>query len=197
MSVKIYTSVVVSVVLVALGLGLTPAFAATKDVPSTPTTFVTDEAQFVSPDAAADLERRLEAHHAATGQQVLLWIGRRDNRDAVEAWAARTFSAWGVGKRGRDDGVVLFILPAERKVRIEVGYGLEGALPDARAAQIIREAITPRLTKGDRDGAARAGVHAILVALGNPDDGQGSRGLSEPRPVVPDWISHPSWFEWL
>jgi len=78
----------------------------------------------------------------------------------------RTFAAWRVGRQGSDDGVVLFVMADDRKLRIEVGYGLEERLPDIRAARIIRDQIAPRLQAGDRDGAAQAGVGAILDALG-------------------------------
>ena len=77
----------------------------------------------------------------------------------------RAFAAWRVGRKGIDDGVAVFILAADRKVRIEVGYGLEDRVPDAVAARIIDQMV-PRLRAGDQDGAARAGVSGVLEAVG-------------------------------
>ena len=90
----------------------------------------------------------------------------------MEEWAARSFQAWRVGRQGKDDGVALFVLPAERKMRIEVGYGLEPWLTDARLARLIREEMAPRLQAEDRDGAVRAAVEGILAAVGPAAEGQ-------------------------
>jgi len=89
----------------------------------------------------------------------------------------RTFEAWKVGRKGMDDGLVLFILVQDRKLRIEVGYGLEGQMPDAMASRIIREAITPRLSTGDWDGAVSSGVDQILATLG----GEAESAAAQPQ----------------
>jgi uncharacterized protein len=89
----------------------------------------------------------------------------------------RAFEAWRVGRKGLDDGVAVFIMAADRRLRIEVGYGVEGRLPDAIAARIIGDQMLPRLRAGDRDGAARAGVSGVLAAVG------GETGA--PRDAVP------------
>ncbi|HEY0705530.1 MAG TPA: TPM domain-containing protein [Polyangia bacterium] len=173
---------------VALGvIASASAGAETRSVPPTPATYVTDSGDFLSSAVRRELEERLAAYQAATGRQVVLWIGQRtDVRESIEDWAARAFSAWGVGTRGRDDGVIIFILPHERKLRIEVGYGLEGALPDARASQIVRDRISPSLAKGDRDGAARAGVSAVLGALGGEPPGAAPPESDVPRRI--SWL---------
>ena len=166
-----------------------PAGAVAQATPPAPARFVTDQAGFLSAPTVAELDQRLEAYQKATGHQVLLWIGHTTGGEVIETWAVRAFAAWKVGRSGLDDGVVLFVLADDRKLRIEVGYGLEGVLPDVRAARIIREQITPRLQAGDRDGAARAGVGAILGALGGetgapsaaapPEDARPHLGLGE------------------
>jgi uncharacterized protein len=112
------------------------------------------------------LDRRLEGYEKASGHQVIVWIGELPAGEALEDWAARTFSAWGIGRKGHDDGVALFLFPAARRVRIEVGYGLEGQLTDLASARIIRERLAPRLQAGDWDGAVRAAVDGILGTLG-------------------------------
>lgn len=142
-----------------------PAPAATG-VPAAPATFVTDGAGFLSVATRSELEERLAGYQHATGHQILLWIGQTTAGEPIETWAVRAFEAWRVGRKGIDDGVVVFIMAADRKVRIEVGYGLEDRLPDAVAARIIGDQMVPRLRAGDRDGAARAGVGAVLAALG-------------------------------
>jgi uncharacterized protein len=157
-------------------LAVTVAALAALAVPPAPDTFVTDPGGFLSEPARQALERQLAAHERATGQQVVVWIGTRAPGDAAEAsveeWAARSFEAWRVGRKGKDDGLALFVLPTERKARIEVGYGLEPWLTDARAARLIREQLAPRLQQDDRDGAVRAAVEGMLAAVAPAAEGQ-------------------------
>ena len=140
-----------------------PAAAAT---PPSPTRFVTDGAGFLTAAARDELEQRLERYERDTGRQVILWIGQTTGGEPIESWAVRAFAAWRVGRKGIDDGVAVFIMAADRRVRIEVGYGVEDRLPDALAARIIGDQMIPRLRAGDQDGAARAGVAGVLAALG-------------------------------
>ena len=163
-------------------LAATPGGAAPATPPA-PSRFVTDQAQFLSPAVADQLDRRLSDYQRGSGHQVLLWIGHTTSGEPIETWAVRTFAAWRVGRKGVDDGVVLFVMADDRKLRIEVGYGLEERLPDVRAARIIREQIAPRLQAGDRDGAAQAGVGAILDALGGA--GAPAGAISQEPPPKP------------
>ena len=151
--------------------------ASATSTPPSPTRFVTDGAEFLSAPAQDELEQRLTRYERDTGHQVLLWIGQTTGGEPLESWAVRAFAAWRVGRKGLDDGVAVFILAADRKVRIEVGYGLEDRVPDAVAARIIGDQMIPRLRAGDRDGAARAGVAGVLEAVG------GEAGA--PREAVP------------
>ena len=151
--------------------------ASATSTPPSPTRFVTDGAGFLSAPAQDELEQRLTRYERDTGHQVLLWIGQTTGGEPLESWAVRAFAAWRVGRKGLDDGVAVFILAADRKVRIEVGYGLEDRVPDAVAARIIGDQMIPRLRAGDRDGAARAGVAGVLEAVG------GEAGA--PREAVP------------
>jgi uncharacterized protein len=140
--------------------------ASATSTPPSPTRFVTDGAGFLSAPAQDELEQRLARYERDTGHQVLLWIGQTTGGEPVETWAVRAFAAWRVGRKGLDDGVAVFILAADRKLRIEVGYGLEDRVPDAVAARIIGDQMIPRLRAGDQDGAARAGVSGVLQAVG-------------------------------
>ena len=140
--------------------------APAPSTPPSPTRFVTDGAGFLSASAQDELEQRLARYERDTGHQVLLWIGQTTGGEPVETWAVRAFAAWRVGRKGLDDGAAVFILAADRRLRIEVGYGLEDRVPDAVAARIIGDQIVPRLRAGDQDGAARAGVSGVLEAVG-------------------------------
>lgn len=157
-----------------------PASAAST--PPSPTRFVTDGAGFLSATAEDELEQRLARYERDTGRQVLLWIGQTTDGEPIESWAVRAFAAWRVGRTGLDDGVAVFILAADRKLRIEVGYGLEDRVPDALASRIINEGIIPRLRAGDQDGAARAGISGVLAALGGET---GAPLDAMPTPAVP------------
>lgn len=123
----------------------------------------------LSPDQRAALDRRLEAYQKRTGHQVIVWIGDTTGGEGLESWAASTFKAWGIGRKGQDDGVAIFILARDRRMRIEVGYGLEGQLTDLAAAEIIRDRMTPLLRQGNPDGAVVAAVNGVLGTLGGED----------------------------
>lgn len=134
-------------------------------MPAAPTRWVTDAAGFLSADARQELDGRLEAYERQTGHHLLVWIGRTTGGVPLEDFTVRAFAAWQIGRKGLDDGLVLFVFSDDRTLRVEVGYGLEGQVPDAIASRIIREAIVPRLQAGDRDGAIRAGVAALIAAV--------------------------------
>lgn len=143
----------------------TVARAAGAPIPPAPDRWVTDNAGFLSPERRAELDRRLQAYEQRTGHQVIVWIGNTLSGAPLDDWAVHTFEAWKVGRKKYDDGVVMFVLAADRKIDIEVGYGLEGQVPDAIANRVIQEVMAPRLREGDRDGAVNAGVEAILAAI--------------------------------
>lgn len=153
-------------------------------LPPAPTRFVTDRAGLLSPPAATQLEAKLEAYARGTGHQVIVYVDRTTGGIPIEDWAVRAFQAWGVGRRGLDDGVALFLFTEDRRGRIEVGYGLEERLPDAVAARLIRDVIAPRLRAGDGDGAVRAGVEGITAAIGGSPAGE--QGAQQPAPL-PRW----------
>ena len=166
------------------------AVAAEAPLPAPPARWATDTAGFLSPGAVASLDARLEGFERATGHQVLVWIGDTTGSTPVEDWAVKTFAAWKVGRKGLDDGLVVFVLAKDRKIRIEVGYGLEEKVPDAVASRVIREVIAPRIQAGDPDGALDAGVGALLGTI-RPDLTGGGLAPSptgpspEARPLTP------------
>lgn len=176
--------------LLVAGLALV-ASPVRAEVPAEPTRWVTDSAGFLSEGAREELDGRLEAYQRRSGHQILLWIGPTTGDVPLEDFTVRAFAAWKVGRLQIDDGLVLFVFAADRKVRVEVGYGLEGQVPDAIASRIIRETIVPRVEAGDRDGAMRAGIAALIAAI------EGPGGASEPgvgpapeaSPPVEGWRS--------
>lgn len=156
-----------------------PAWPAETPIPPAPTRWVTDQTGFISESTRSELDARLERYEQSTGHQVIVWIGTTVGGAPLEEWAANAFRAWGIGRRGKDDGVAVFVFPADRKMRIEVGYGVEDLLPDAYASRIVGEVMTPALKEGRNDDAIRGAVDQILSRLG------GDTASVEPLPTRP------------
>lgn len=153
--------------------------AAETPIPEAPAQWITDTANFMSPAAARALDVRLEEYGRSTGHQLIVYIGQTTGDAPIEDWAVRAFAKWKVGRKGIDDGLVLFVMAADRKLRFEVGYGLESVIPDAVAVRVIDDVIVPRIRAGDQDGAITAGMDAVMTVIGGgglpaqsrPDDG--------------------------
>jgi uncharacterized protein len=120
-----------------------------------------DRAGLLSPETRSSLEQSLEAFEAKTGHQIVVHVTPSLEGLPIEEYSMRVAEAWKVGQKGLDNGVILTVAPNEREVRIEVGYGLEGVLPDAIGARIIREQITPEFRAGRMEAGVLAGVRAI------------------------------------
>jgi len=172
-------------VCLALAGALTVSFAAAQArVPPAPDRWVTDGAGFLSRQAAAALDARLQDYERRTGHQVIVWIGRTLGQGAVlEDWAVKTFEAWKVGRKGIDDGLALFILAEDQRIRIEVGYGLEDKVPDALAFRVVDEILAPGIRAGRNDEAVSAAVTALLGFIsGEGAPAEGERELRRSRP---------------
>ena len=126
---------------------------------------VVDLAQVLPVDVAASLARDLEAHESKTSNQVVVLTLPSLEDEPLEAFSHRVATTWKLGQKGTENGVLLLLALRERKVRIEVGYGLEGTLTDLRSAHIIRQEIVPRFRSGDLPGGIAAGVQAILNTI--------------------------------
>ena len=120
----------------------------------------------MSPAAASSLDLRLESYERSSGHQLIVYIAPTTGDAPIDDWAVRAFEKWKVGRKGIDDGLVLFIMAADRKLRFEVGYGLEPVIPDAMASRVINDVIVPRVQAGDRDGAVTAGMEAVMTVIG-------------------------------
>ncbi len=126
---------------------------------------VVDEAGLLEATEEAGLSRLLERHERKTTNQVVVVTLKSLQGYPIEDFGYRLGRHWGIGQEGKDNGVLLIVAPNERKVRIEVGYGLEGTLTDALSKTIIESEILPRMRKNDFPGGIRAGVVSILKAI--------------------------------
>jgi uncharacterized protein len=145
---------------------LAPARAA--DIAFPPLTGrVVDDADLLSPGKTDRLTAELAAHEQRTGQQVVVAIVKSLEGQPIEDYGYQLGRAWGIGQKGKNTGAILLVAPTERKVRIEVGYGLEGELTDAISAAIIDQTILPRFRRGDMQGGVVAGAEQVLRALGD------------------------------
>jgi uncharacterized protein len=134
-------------------------------IPEAPTQWVTDTAGFLSANAVSSLNARLAAYERSTGHQVIVYIAPTTGDTPIEDWTVRAFTKWKVGRKGLDDGLAVFIMPQDRKMRIEVGYGLEPVVPDAIASRVIREVMTPRLQAGRPDDAVKAAIDSLTGVI--------------------------------
>ena len=126
---------------------------------------VVDRAHILSPTVLSDLNSILAAHEAKTSNQVaILTIPSLENQP-LEVFSHQVATTWALGKKGTDNGVLFLIALKEKKLRIEVGYGLEGTLTDAKSSRIIRHEVVPRFRAGDFPGGIVAGTQAILATI--------------------------------
>ncbi len=147
-------------------LAVIPAFAA--DLVAIPLlqARVTDLTSTLTSEQRASLDGSLETFEHERGSQVSILLLPSTQPEAIEQFGIRLAEAWKIGRKGTDDGVIVIVAKNDRHVRLEVGYGLEGALNDATAKRIISETMTPRFKSGDYYGGLQAGVAAILGVIG-------------------------------
>lgn len=130
---------------------------------------VTDLTGALTANQAAQLEQKLAAFEAKKGSQIAVLAVPTTHPETVEQYSIRVAENWKLGRKGVDDGILLVIAKQDRALRIEVGYGLEGVLPDAMAKRIIEEIMVPRLRQGDFAGGINAGIEKIIgVIEGEP-----------------------------
>jgi uncharacterized protein len=161
--------------LVALAL---PAHAE-EALPPPPKAYFNDYAGVVSADDARRLDQKLSQFARDTSTQVVVAIFDHLPSPSLEDFTVRTAESWRVGRKDWDNGAVLFVFVKDHKLRIETGYGLEGALPDALCRRILDEQVVPHLRQGDFTGGLEAGIDAILAA---------TRGEYKPPPHKPGGV---------
>ena len=172
-------------------LALASAAQAAVEVPPRPDRYATDRAGVVGAARLSALNETLAQFERDTSNQVLVFVDRRlPANTTIEEYAAAAFKAWGVGQKGKDNGAVFFVFVDDRQMRIEVGYGLEGALPDIRAASIIEDHAKPRFRANDFAGGVEAAADQVMrAARGEAYQGSGrthaeggGRSLDGPPP---------------
>lgn len=130
---------------------------------------VTDLTGTLQSGQQAALEQSLQAFEEKKGSQIAVLIVPTTQPETIEQYAIRVADAWKLGRKGVDDGVLFLVAKDDRALRVEVGYGLEGAIPDAVAKRIVSEIITPHFKQEDYFGGIRAGVDQIIkVTEGEP-----------------------------
>src|ERR1700761_8464589 len=142
------------------------AFAALADVAVPPLTGrVVDKTATLSSSDIASLDKTLRDFEARKGSQIAVLIVPTTQPESIEQYSIRVAEAWKIGRKKVDDGAILLVAKNDRHLRIEVGYGLEGALTDVTSRRIIDEVITPKFRDGDFAGGISAGVDRMMSVI--------------------------------
>ncbi len=145
-----------------------------EQLPPKPDRYVSDRAGVLG-DRAESLNARLEQFERETSNQILVWIDRKIPENfTLEDFTVRAAQKWKAGQEKADNGAILFVFTDDRKLRIEVGYGLEGVLPDITANRIIENEVVPRFRSDDYPGGIESGVDAMIAATKGEYKGTGT-----------------------
>ena len=139
---------------------------------------IVDDAELLSAETFDRVGALLRAHEARTGNQIAVLTTPSIEGEGIEEYALKVFNTWKLGQKGRDNGVLMVIVPQERRMRIEVGYGLEGTLTDAAASRVIRNVMAPLFKAGDFNAGVEHGVTAVIAQL----EGREAPPASVPAP---------------
>jgi uncharacterized protein len=173
------------IVILIFFLGTSMA-AEKKDVPYL-SGRVTDNANIVSAETIRLLTDSLKAYEARTGNQIVVFTVAALNGEAIEDYANMVFNEWKLGQKGKNNGVLIIVAPNDRRMRIEVGYGLEATLTDVLASRIVNNIMTPKFKNGDYNGGITEGTMAVVKVLEggalaeteqNADAAEGKSGFS-------------------
>lgn len=140
---------------------------------------VTDETATLTAEQRASIESKLASLEQRKGAQLAVLIVPTTQPETIEQYATRVFDAWKLGRKGVDDGVLVIVAKNDRHVRIEVAYGLEGAIPDVAAKRVAHDYMSPRFAAGDFHGGIDAGIDALIALIAD-----------EPLPAPPAQVSH-------
>ena len=152
-----------------LALGLLLSLSASQAAVAADVPFlsgrVVDHAEILKPATRERVSAALKSHEDASGDQIAVLTVPTLDGASVEEYAVKVFDAWKLGKKGKDNGVLVLVVPNDHKMRIEVGYGLEGTLTDVAASRIIRNVMTPAFKSGDYDKGVEDGAAAVVATL--------------------------------
>jgi len=154
----------IAIASLALAAAVAGGVRAEEALPPAPPRYFNDEAGLVPEADARRLDEKLQGFDAETSTQIVVAIFPKLPSPSLEDFTARTAQAWRVGREGLHNGAVLFVFVEDKKMRLEVGYGLEGALPDALAFRILEDEVQPRFRSGDFVGGLEAGIDAVFAA---------------------------------
>lgn len=156
---------------------LTTSTLSAADIPYL-TGRVNDNAQILSESTRQSLTNILKEHEDRTSNQIAILTITTIYGESIEDYAVEVFEAWKLGQEDKDNGILIVVVPDDRRMRIEVGYGLEATLTDAMAGRIIRQVMTPRFKDGDFDGGISEGTMAVIKVLEGGDIPETENGSS-------------------
>lgn len=160
-----------------------PFFVHAYTSPGKPTGFVNDFAHVLSVEDKDSLESALSDYEKKTGNEISIVTVPSLGDETVETYANKLFKEWGIGKKDKDNGLLILHAPNERKIWIEVGYGLEPVITDAKASSIYRNILSPRFKAGDYIGGYTEAVSAIISTIGGDDN-----AIPRDKQVNSDWF---------
>jgi len=163
MQVNVMLKLVQWVLLVLSWIAL-PAFSAPMAIPALISP-VTDLTQTLSPQSQQSLAQKLNQLSKEKGSQIAVLIVDTTQPEDIAQFGIRVAEAWKIGRDKQDDGVIIIVAKADRKMRIEVGYGLEGAIPDLTAKRVISETMAPRFRQGDFEGGLNAAIDQLTALI--------------------------------
>ncbi|HLZ16023.1 MAG TPA: TPM domain-containing protein [Cyclobacteriaceae bacterium] len=161
--------------------------SAQKAVPELWGQRVHDDAHALKQETVDQLEKGLKTYEDSTSNQIAILIVQSLDNDVLEEYSLRVAEKWKLGKKGKDNGVLLLVAVDDHKMRIEVGQGLEGVLTDAQSNRIIRNEMAPEFRRGDYDAGIKAGINGIIKSIAGEykaDDASASDDLSSSERIL-------------
>ncbi len=159
-----------------LALLLAASAALALEVPPAPTQWVTDRAGILDASSVEALNAKLRAFEQRSGTQFIVYTLPSLEGDSIEDFSIRAAEAWRVGQKKYDNGLILFVFPQDRQVRIEVGYGLEGTVTDALSSRVIRNDIAPAFRAANYAGGLNAAADTLIALIETGEEPHPVRG---------------------
>jgi uncharacterized protein len=179
--------------LLALLVGIVSLTACERkvDYPPRPDRAINDFAGLLAPPTVDRLEKLSQNLREQSGDAVVVATVETIAPETVEGYAVGLFEKWGIGEKGKDNGILILVAAKERETRIEVGYGLEGTIPDAEASRIIRDLMLPQFRQGDYNQGVELALQALVRRIARERDLE-IEGLSPQAPPPPAGPSTPN-----
>ena len=177
--------------LITLFIGNIPSHALKVDEVPNPRqkngAWVTDMVDMLSPQAETKLNQMISELENKNGTEIAVVTVPTTKPSATpKQFTTKLFNTWGIGKKGKDNGVLFLVSKGDRRTEIETGYGIESILTDAKVGVILRKQVTPQFKKGKFEAGIVAGTEALIKKLGNTSTGVGSGGVSAVNPQDSD-----------